>query len=121
MTAATVKVLLVGTQLRNLELLAKFIEKLGYYSLWAQGLDQLDKILEAEEVIDLVLIDVTGFDESIWQRCQCFHKKGSRMLIISHHHSLMLQKQGIALGVSSVLVKPLAMLELTELIRALLS
>ncbi len=120
MTTTAVKVLLVGTQIRNLELLAEFIEKLGYCSISAQGLGQLDTLLASEDVIDLALIDVTGFDETIWQRCKYFQEKGTRLLIISPQNSLALQNQSVALGVSSVLVKPLVMVELKGLIRALL-
>jgi DNA-binding response OmpR family regulator len=121
MTRISAKVLLVGTHARNLELLGEFIDKLGYQSLCALGLEQLDLILNRENTIDLALIDVTGFDSSIWQRCQHFQTKGIRLLIISPQQSMSLQHKGIVHGASSVLVKPLVMLELTTLIHSLLA
>jgi DNA-binding response OmpR family regulator len=114
-------VLLVGTQARNLELLSEFIDKLGYQSLCALGIEQIDIILNEENVIDLALIDVTGFDASIWQCCQHFQTKGIRLLIISPQQSLSLQYKTVVHGASSVLVKPLVMLELARLIHSLLA
>lgn len=121
MTKVSAKVLLVGTNARNLELLGEFIKKLGYYSLRALGIEQLDPILDGETAIDLALIDVTGFDASIWQRCQHFQSKGIRLLIISPQQSMSIQHNSIVHGASSVLVKPLVMLELTTLIHSLLA
>jgi DNA-binding response OmpR family regulator len=121
MTKGSANVLLVGTQARNLELLSEFIDKLGYRSLCALGIEQLDIILNEENTIDLALIDVTGFDVSIWQRCQHFQTKGIRLLIISPQQSLSLQYKSIIHGASSVLVKPLVMRELAKLIHALLA
>ncbi len=118
---ASANVLLVGTQARNLQLLSEFIDNLGYQSVCAQGLEQLDIILNEAQTIDLALIDVTGFDASIWQRCQYFQTKGIRLLIISPQQSSSLQYKSIAHGASSVLVKPLIMLELARLIHSLLA
>lgn len=114
-------ILLVGTNKHNLDLLDQLLTRQGYQSLQIPGLDALDAALDSPDAFDLALVDVTGFDASIWTRCQRLHDSGIRLLVISPRQSADLRQRGLAHGAHDILVKPLVMRELTELIRSLLA
>lgn len=114
-------ILIVGTQERNLALLDSFLAGLGYRCKQALGMAAMDQLLAADVNFDLALLDITGFDASIWQRCQMLHDRSVPFIIISPRQRLGLQQQGLEHGARSLLVKPVAMRELAGLVRGLLS
>lgn len=113
-------ILLVGTNARNLTLLEQLLGRQGYACRTACGLAELDTALADQPQFDLALVDVTGFDASIWDRCQKLHAAMTRLLIISPRQSATLRAEGLAHGARDVLIKPLVMRELIELVRGLL-
>lgn len=113
-------ILIVGTNQRNLELLSGFLNKQGYKSIGAINIPQINKIITEGNRIDLVLLDITGFDNSIWDICQKLHDKNIQLLIISPRQSASITKESIAHSANGVLVKPLVMNELLGLIKKLL-
>lgn len=113
-------ILIVGVNARNLELLSEFLGKQGHRSVSAQNLEQLDEIIQSRSDLALALVDVSGFNTSIWERCQKIHDKNIRLLIISPKQSTALQKESLTHGAQGVLVKPLVMRELADLIRDLM-
>ena len=62
-------VLLVNRNRHNLALLVRYIEREGYQTLSALNLEAFDKALEETKQIALALVDVTGFNSAIWERC----------------------------------------------------
>lgn len=113
-------ILVAGTNSQNLDLLAKFLRQRGYACVTANGTGALDQAIDSEQKFDLAMLDVSGFDASIWMRCQALHEHGAQLLVISPRQSADLRQQSIRHGASDVLVKPLVMRELTELIARLL-
>ena len=114
------RVLAVGMNARNLQLLGEFLNARGCRSMTAQGLSALDEILETESDIALALVDITDFAEGIWQRCRAMHEAGIRLLVISPRICTQTQARSALHGARGMLVKPLAMRELTALIQAML-
>jgi len=104
----------------NLELIRQFLEKEGFQVLGLTSMDELDTILEEGEAFDLALLDLTGYNRSIWDRCERLRKGGTPFLIISPRQSADIQKESLTHGAKAILVKPLAVSELVGLIRSLL-
>ncbi|PWH12682.1 MAG: response regulator [Anaerolineae bacterium] len=115
------KVLLtVGTNKRNLELLAEFLGKGGYRTLSVTGLDEFDRTLEETQEIGLALVDISGFDVGIWERCARLREKHIPLFIISPKHSAAIQQESVTHGARGVLVKPLVVRELIGIVSKLI-
>ncbi len=76
-------ILVVEHNRRNMELLVQFLEKEGYAAQGAVELNGLDEAMGREPPFDLVLLDLAGFDRSVWERCEKLRKLGIPFLIIS--------------------------------------
>jgi DNA-binding response OmpR family regulator len=112
-------ILIVGSNLAELELLSQQIAKEGCGTLIAAGLEELDSAIE-KGGFPLALIDLTGFDRSIWQRCGALHEAKIPFIIISPQRSPLVQKESMRYGASGLLVKPLGIKELIEYMHTLL-
>jgi DNA-binding response OmpR family regulator len=112
-------ILVVGSNRPELELLSQQIVKEGCGALVAAGLDELDSAI-AKGGFTLALIDLSGFDRGIWQRCQALHKAKIPFIIISPQRSPLVQKESMKHGASGLLIKPLGIKELIEYIHTLL-
>lgn len=105
---------------QNLELLAKFLSREGYQILKADSLESFDQALIESKEIDLALVDIAGFDRSIWDRCDRLQAKNIPFFVFSHKQNVAIQQQSLAHGAQSMMVKPLAIRELLGIIRSLL-
>lgn len=117
---ANKKILIIGINPRNLELLGEFLNKQGYTSTEALNIEQIDIALEIKNDLALVLIDITGFHSSIWERCKKMQEQNIPFLIFSPKYDAIVQKESIEHGAKGCLTKPLVMRELSELIKKLL-
>lgn len=105
---------------RNLEMLTQLFNKAGYQNFGASSLEEFEQILTQHDDIKLVLIDISGFDSSIWQLCQQLRDLDIAFWIVSPRQSASIAQTSLSYGARSVLVKPLAIKELLGLIRSLL-
>lgn len=117
MSTVAKELLIVGGNLRNQELLTQFIERLGHQALRADSLAALDQILAENHAVRFALVDITGFDQGIWERCTSLHRRDIPLLVISPRQSAAVTKLSFAHGAQSIMVKPLVMRELAEAIR----
>lgn len=113
-------ILTVDRNCCNLELLAQFLGKKGYQSLGATSLKEFEQALTSEANINLVLIDIAGFDHNIWNLCERLRDEQIPFLVISPRQSAAIQQESLAHGARSMLVKPLVLKELLRFIRSLL-
>lgn len=113
-------VLAVDRNHKNLEVLSRVLNERGYQNLTATSFEELDEALEDDQQISLALIDLAGFDEGIWLRCDALRQAGIPFLIISPRNLPSVQATGTRHGATGVLVKPLAAEELFGLINSLL-
>jgi CheY-like chemotaxis protein len=113
-------ILLVDSNQANLELLSQQLVKEGYETVSAASLEELDSSIQEKKDIALTLIDLSGFDQRIWERCEAFHKAKIPYIVISPQRSPIIQRDSMKHGASGLLVKPLSMKELTEYIQTLL-
>lgn len=112
-------ILTVGRNGRNLDLLGEFLAKAGFDARPADSLEGLDAALEEGADFALALVDLTGFDSSIWERCERLRREGIPFLVLSPRQSAAVEREGLSRGARGVLVKPLAVQELLRLVRVL--
>ncbi len=113
-------ILLVNRNQRNLELLAEHLGRGGYAISTASSLEEFDRALGGEIDVGMALVDLTGFDQGIWERCERLRSKKAPFLVISPSQSVAIQQAGLSHGARGVMVKPLAVKELMGLIKSML-
>jgi len=113
-------ILAVDSNRSNLELLTQQLEREGYKIHSVTSLEEFDQAIESGEGIALALVDLSGFDRSIWQRCDRLREAKVPFIILSPQRSPMVQRESITHGASGVLTKPVGVKELAEHIRAFL-
>lgn len=112
-------VLLVNRNRHNLALLVRYVEREGYQTLSVLNLEAFDKALAEMEKIALALVDVTGFNAAIWERCDRLYQLAVPFLVIAPRNLSVLQHAGMTHGAQGVLVKPLVPNELLGLVHNL--
>jgi DNA-binding response OmpR family regulator len=68
----------------------------------------------------MAIIDVSGFDESIWEVCCRMHEARIPFIIIAPQRSPVIQRNSMNHGAAGLLVKPLSTRELIEHIHSAL-
>ena len=112
-------ILLVGSNSRNLELLTQFLGKEGYETRPAMTLEQFADILNSEEHMGLALVDITGFDRSIWQYCEQCSALNIPLFVISPPPPPRAKHESLEHGAQGVLYKPLVVKELIHLVKTM--
>ena len=119
-----VSILVVAAKEQNLELVSQFLYEQDYQPVMATSLSDLDQLLaqetECESKIGLAIVDADGFDTGIWDRCKQLRTASISFLLLSLNAS-SLQRKGLEYGARSVLKKPIAKQELTQLIQTLVT
>jgi DNA-binding response OmpR family regulator len=113
-------VLALDRNRRNLELLEQFLGQEGFGTRAVASIEELDRALEEADTFSVALLDLAGFDRSIWKRCERLQEAGIPFLVISPRQSMQLHQDGLSRGAKAVLVKPLGAKDLLALIRSLL-
>lgn len=113
-------ILLVNRNQRNLELLAAYLGKEGYVISTASSLEEFDQILAGETDMAMALVDLTGFDQRIWEHCEQLRSRKKPFLVVSPKISVAIQQASLSHGARGVMVKPLVVKELLGLIKGML-
>ena len=113
-------ILIVNANRSELETLAKELEQEGYETAGASSLEEMDSAIEGQEDIKLALLDLTGFDKSIWEYCDQLHEAKIPFIAIAPQRSPATQRDSMKHCASGLLVKPLGIKELIEHIHAAL-
>jgi DNA-binding response OmpR family regulator len=113
-------ILVVDSNRGNQELVSQQLGQAGYQTLTAASLEELDQAIQGKEKIALSLIDVSGFDRRIWERCEELHKAKTPFIVISARRSPTIQRHSMKHGTSGLLVKPLDFKDLLEYIHTVL-
>lgn len=103
----------------DLGLLSQQLVKEGYDTRDAASLEELDEIIRDNKNIALGLVDLSGFNQRIWERCDTLRKVKIPYIVISPQRSPLIQRESIKHGASCLLVKPLGIKELLEYIYTL--
>lgn len=113
-------ILIVDNDRSNLEQLSQQLSEEGYTTASAFSLEEMDSAISKHENIKLAIIDISGFDDSIWQRCDRLHETRTPFIIIMPQRSPVIQRESMKHGANCLLVKPLGIKELIEHIHAAL-
>jgi len=113
-------ILAIDNNPRNLELLKQFLEQHNYQVVTAATLEDIDRTLLGPVPVRLALVDIAGFDRSIWERCERMRDAGIPFLVIYPYQRPAVQEESLEHGARGMLVKPLATRELLGLIESLL-
>ena len=87
---------------------------------WRMTPEEFGLALDRSDEIGLALIDLAGLGRRIWDPCERLRAKGIPLLVISPRQSVAIERESLAHGARSVLIKPLVVKELLALIRGLL-
>ena len=109
-------ILSVGSNRANLDLLSQQLVKEGYEILSAASLEELDDSIQKKKVFAVALIDLSGFNQRIWERCEALRKAKIPFIVISPQRSPIIQRDSMKYGASGLLVKPIGIKELMEYI-----
>lgn len=112
-------IIIANSNQTDLGLLSQQLGKEGYDTLDAASLEELDEKLQINKNIALGLIDLSGFDQRIWERCDTLHKAKIPYIIVSPQRSPLVQRESMKHGASCLLVKPLGIRDLLEYIYTL--
>jgi DNA-binding response OmpR family regulator len=112
-------ILSVNQNHQNLLILREVLAKADYEIIPISDLKALDDALAYPDHIDLALVDITGFDGQIWQRCERMREANIPLLLIAARQSPAVTEAGEHHGANNVLIKPLAIRELISLINLL--
>lgn len=110
-------ILILSSNQRNIELMIKFISPEGYQVQGLSNLSELDEVIKNEDKVDLVLMDISGFDKRIWDACENLRNNQIPFLMISPQRHIELEKESIKHGAQDFLVKPLVVKEILALIK----
>ena len=113
-------ILSVDRNRRNSELLAQFLGQQGYRVLSAASQEEFESVLANTKKIELVLLDISGFDRQIWSLCQRLQEQAIPFVAIAAPHQAGMQQACLARGALGLLIKPLVVQNLLQLIRNLL-
>ncbi|HEY98363.1 MAG TPA: response regulator [Dehalococcoidia bacterium] len=107
-------IIVANSNQAELGVLSQQLVKEGYDTLGAASLEELDEKLRMNKNIALGVIDLSGFDQRIWERCDMFRKAKIPYIIISPQRSPLVQRESMKHGASCLLVKPLGIKDLLE-------
>lgn len=113
-------ILALNRNRRNLDILTKILVEEGYVVVGVSDTAELDKEVELREKINLVLMDISGFNRNIWESCERLRILEIPFLVLSPHHHHAVEKQSMVYGANGFLVKPLVVKELLLLIKSLI-
>ena len=114
-TSATI--VMVDHNSRNRALLSDLLAARGYTPLSVGDLSDLQQLLERDQVIDLALVDVSGFGREVWDSIGELGRLGIPFFVVSHRWTPNVQQACLARGGLAVLVKPLVPNDLMQLIQ----
>ncbi len=104
-------ILIVEHNRRNTELITGILCRDGYEVISAATMEEFDGLLKTPEMIGLALIDLMGFDQSIWKRSEILRTKGVPFILISPRMT-----SALGHGERLVLLKPLVVKEMLSLV-----
>jgi CheY-like chemotaxis protein len=119
--AVQATILAVDRNPRNLELMQAFLEQNSYHVETAATLEAVDRALLGRQIIRLALVDISGFDRGIWERCERIRAAHIPFLVIYPSQQAAIQQESLEHGAQGTLTKPLTQKQLLGLISSLLS
>jgi DNA-binding response OmpR family regulator len=121
MEAKEYKILVVEHNQKNAELISNALFKFDFICSSASDYEALDNALAKNDLFNIVLMDITGFDAEIWERCKKIHQLNLPLLILSAKPSAALQQHGMRYGAKGIVTKPVILNDFVKLIYSLIN
>ncbi|HOI40276.1 MAG TPA: response regulator [Methanobacterium sp.] len=104
---------------RNSDILVKILGEQGYeVAGFSEPIEMVSESKNREKV-DLVLMDISSFNQNIWKSCEDLRILDIPFLVLSPQQHRVIEEQGMKQGAERVLVKPLVIKELLLLVKSL--
>ncbi len=113
------KILAVNSNEKNIEVLSEVLGKEGYIVDGLTSIENPDLNSLTASNYSLALVDITGFDQRIWNFCEQLREKDISFVVISPKKTISIQQQSIDSGAKYVMTKPLVIKELLLLIQSM--
>jgi CheY-like chemotaxis protein len=113
-------ILALGKRERNLELLADLLKNGGYDVEIATSMDEFDELLQHRDDVALAVLDVDGFTENIWKRCEQLNDRDIPMLVLAAQIPPAMRQKAVSRGAQTILEKPVDKADLQATIRGLM-
>jgi DNA-binding response OmpR family regulator len=115
------KILVVEHNEKNADLISKALDKFGFECNPANDYQAVDVALSSSNSYDIILMDISGFDTEIWERCKKIHQLNIPLLIMSAKPSAALQQHGLRYGARGIIAKPVILNDFVKLIYSLIN
>lgn len=104
---------------RNSDILVKILGEQGYdVAGFSEPIEMVSEAKKRQKV-DLVLMDISGFNQNIWKSCEDLRLLDITFLVLSPQQHRVIEEQSMKQGAERVLVKPLVIKELLLLVKSL--
>ena len=113
-------ILIVNADRNEMEMLAEELQEEGFDIVGVVTSDELDHALRGKKKYALSVVDISGFDESIWQHCERMHELKIPFIMIAPQRSPTMQRDSMKHGACGLLVKPIAIKEIVEYVHTAL-
>lgn len=113
------KIWLLVKAAMNLSLLTKALGDHGYPTQGVSNVPTFDSWLHQEETPALAVIDISGFDDSLWSRCSHLARRNISFLVLIPNEHPALRRACLHHGASGILVKPIGIRQLFESVNSL--
>jgi CheY-like chemotaxis protein len=113
-------ILTAVTDPAELEVLKKQLGKEGYEVVTAADVPQLIDAIQKKGRISLAVVDVTAFDDNVWQQLEALDKSKIPFFVISPERGPSVQKEILKHGASGLFSKGLRIKDLLEYVHTLL-
>lgn len=120
-TTGTPNILIVDRNPVNIRLFTDLLNRKSMRCIGASDYGSLDAALASEQDILLVLMDLAGFDDAIWERCRRINQSSIPLLIMSARQDTDFVSQVAQSGASGFLRKPINISNLFRLIYSLVN
>lgn len=109
-------ILVLNSNRSELEALTIELEQEGYITAGVSSVEEMESTIHDQKNIRLALLDLTGFNISVWQLCDQLYKVKIPFIVIAPQRSPSIQRDSMKHGANGLLIKPLATRELIEYI-----
>ncbi|WP_458186684.1 response regulator [Haladaptatus sp. NG-WS-4] len=113
-------ILALGKKERNLELLAGLLQEGGYDVEIATSMGEFDTLLGRRDDVALAVLDVDGFTEDIWKRCEQLNDRDISILVLAAEIPPPMRQKAVSRGAQTLLEKPVDKADLQATIRGLM-
>ena len=93
----------------------------GYRTIVTARLKDIDNLIKDQDRIALALVDVSGFNQEVWESCSQLHEAGIPYMVLVPYQQTNLQLVGPVREAQWMMVKPLHIPTLMTLVRYVIS